>query len=185
MEEQYNSALFKLVERAVSPFPQSADRQPEAQEEVNANISETLGIDLPSRLKQTLRTPKDALADDLMAEAKAIRDYLDGRATGLSWTPQLNNPSGNKEMIEALENKSRALQLSVATILLSDRKGVYTHALMRAIRMLAKSTEVPSGTTYNRIGEALRYYPLGLMLYTIFTCGVVGDRGDGVNAVLS
>ena len=183
-EEQYNSALFKLVERAVSAFPDGAERAAEKREEIDAGISEALGMDLPSRLKQKLRTPKDAIAEDLIAEAKAVRDFLDGSDTGLPWAPQLNNPDGNKKIIEDLDEKTRALQVSVATILLNDSEGTYTETLLRAIKMLAKTKEVPSGTQYNRIGEALRYYPLGLILYTIFVCGVAASRGDILKQVL-
>ncbi|MDO8408124.1 MAG: ATP-binding protein [bacterium] len=183
-EEQYNSALFKLVERAVSGLPTGIVREPENREELNADISSIIGLDLPTRLKHRLRTPKDAIAEDLIVEAKAVRDFIDGPETGLPWAPQLNNATGNKKIIEDIEEKVRALQLSIATIMLSDHKGVYTGALLRAIKMLSKATEVPSGTQFNRIGEAIRYYPLGLVLYTIFICGVAANRGDILKQVL-
>ena len=101
-EEQYNSALFKLVERAVSALSQTTDRKSEVSEEISVDIGEALGTDLPTRLKQKLRTPKDAIAEDLIAEAKAVRDFLDGPATGLPWAPQLNNAVGNKKIIDPL-----------------------------------------------------------------------------------
>lgn len=183
-EEQYNSALFKLVERAVSAIPQVPDQGTEKSEEVKADIGEVLGIDLPSRLKQRLRTPKDAITEDLINEAKIIREYLDGAATGLPWAPQLNSADENKKIIEDLEEITRSFQISVATIMLSDSKGVYTDGLLRALKVLAKVTDVPSGAQYNRIGESLRYYPLLLILYTIFTCGVAANRGDVLRHVL-
>ena len=34
------------------------------------------------------------------------------------------------------------------------------------------------------MGHALRYYPLGLILYTIFVCGVAAGRGDLLRQVL-
>jgi hypothetical protein len=183
-EEQYNSALFKLVERAVLALPANANQESAAQEELGADISEALGMDLPSRLKQKLRTPKDAITEDIIAEAKVIRDFLDGPDTGLPWAPQLNNAVGNKKIIDDLEEKTRPLQLSIATILLNDNKGTYTVALLRAIKMLAKTTEVPNGISYNKIGEAIRYYPLGIIIYTIFACGVAAGRGEILKQVL-
>lgn len=190
-EEQYNSALFKLVKRAVSSPPAMDERKPVESNDPIANVDESidigeaLGMDLPTRLKQRLRTPKDAIEEDIIAEAKNVRDYLDGPATGLPWTPQLNDATSNKKIIEDIEEKTRALQLSVATIMLSDHKGIYTNTLLRAIKMLAKTTEVPDGVQYNRIGKSIRFYPLGLALYTIFICGVSANRGGVLKQVLA
>jgi hypothetical protein len=178
MEEQYNSALFKLVERAVSAIPVGAESESGEREEIKADIGEALGEDLHTRLKRKLRTPKDAITEDLIAEAKELREYLDGDDTGLPWAPQLNNPEGNKKIIDDLEKKTRPLQLAIATIVLNDHKGVYTGALLRSLKILAKATDVPSGVQYNRIGQAIRYYPLMLILYTIFICGASANRGD-------
>ncbi len=190
MEDQYNSALFKLVERAVSALPGNVGSEAEQPKDIQINVSDTidvgesLGIDLPTRIKHKLRTPKNAIAEDLISEAKRLREYLDGTDTGLPWAPQLKNPEGNKKIIFDLENKTQALQLSVATIMLSDNKGEYTDALLRSVKILAKTTEVPSGIQYNRIGEALRYYPLTLILYTIFICGVASNHGSALKQVL-
>lgn len=189
-EDQYNSALFKLVERAVSAISETVERKPEQPGNLEINVSdsidvgESLGMDLPTRVKHKLRTPKNAIAEDLIFEAKGLREYLDGADTGLTWIPQLKNPEGNKKIIADLEEKTQALQLSIATIMLNDNKGEYTDALLRSVKILAKATEVPSGVQYNRIGEALRYYPLALILYTIFICGVAANRGDVLKQVL-
>lgn len=183
-EEQYSSALFKLVERAVSALPKSVEQTTEKSEEIGVDIGDAIGMDLPSRLKQKLRTPTDKLAEDLIAEAKLIRDFIDGSSTGLPWAPQLNNSEENKKIIEDLEEKTRPLQISIATILLNDNKGIYTDTLLRTIKLLAKATEVPSGVQYNRIGEAIRYYPLGLILYTVFVCGVAANRGNILKQIL-
>ena len=189
-EDQYNSALFKLVERAVSTIPERAERTPEQLRDLEINVSdsidvgESLGMDLPTRIKHRLRTPKNAIAEDLISEAKGLREYLDGAETGLLWAPQLKNPEGNKKIITDLEEKTQALQLSIAAIMLNDSKGEYTDALLRSIKILAKATEVPIGVQYNRIGEALRYYPLALILYTIFICGVAANRGGVLRQVL-
>lgn len=184
IEEQYNSALFKLVERALTSLPELPTTKVDEAEETGVDIGESLGMDLPSRLKQKLRTPKDAIVEDLIAEAKSIRDFLDGPNTGLPWTPQLNNAEGNKKIISDLEEKTQALQVSIATIILNDNKSVYTDALLRAIKTLARTTEVPDATQYNRIGQAVRYYPLGLILYTVFVCGVATNRGNILKQVL-
>jgi hypothetical protein len=183
-EERYDSALFKLVERAVSALPAFGVRKPEDGEELGAEIGEALGVDLSTRLKQKLRTPKDALAENLVAEAKALRNFLDGASTDLPWAPKLNDAGGNKKIVEILEEKTRSLQLSLATIVLNDRNDAYTDALLRAVKILAKTSEAPSGTTYNGMGAALRYYPLGLILYSIFVCGVAVGRGDLLRQVL-
>ena len=189
-EDQYNSALFKLVERAVSVIPGNVERKLETPADLEISVSDTidvgdsLGMDLPARIKQKLRTPKNAIAEDLIAEAKTLREHLDGVNSELPWTPQLQNPEGNKKIISDLEDKTQALQMSIATIMLSDSRGEYTDALLRALRILAKATDVPSGTQYNQIGVALRYYPLMLLLYTIFICGVVANRGNVLKQVL-
>ncbi len=189
-EDQYNSALFKLVERAVSAIPGNVERKAEMPADLEINVSDTidvgesLGMDLPARIKQKLRTPKNAIAEDLIAEAKNLREYLDSANSGLPWTPQLQNPEGNKKIISDIEDKTQSLLLSIATIMLSDSKGEYTDALLRALKILAKATDVPSGTQYNRIGVALRYYPLMLLLYTIFICGVAANRGSVLKQVL-
>lgn len=186
-EEQYNSALFKLVERAVSAIPEASNKKSskkKEEKEVTGDIEEVLGIDLPSRLKQKLRTPKDAIAEDMITEAKTLRNYLDGANTGLPWIPQLNNAEENKKIIERLEEKTLSLQVSIATILLNDGQGTYTEALVRTIKVLAKTPEMPDGIQYNRIGEALRYYPIWLILYTIFICGVAANRSDVLKEVL-
>lgn len=189
-EDQYNSALFKLVERAVSAIPGNVERKAETSADLEINVSDTidvgesLGMDLPARIKQKLRTPKNAITEDMISEAKNLREYLDSANSGLPWAPQLQNPEGNKKIISDLEDRTQALQLSMATIMLSDSKGEYTDALLRALKILAKATDVPSGTQYNRIGVALRYYPLMLLLYTIFICGVAANRGNLLKQVL-
>lgn len=189
-EDQYNSALFKLVERAVSAIPASAERKFEQRKDLQISVSDTidvgesLGVDLPTRIKHKLRTPKNAIAEDLITEAKVLKEYLDGPNTGLPWTPQLQNPEGNKKIIVDLEEKTQALQLSMAAIMMSDSKGEYTDALLRSIKILAKAIDVPSGTQYNRIGVALRYYPLMVLLYTIFICGVAANRDSVLKQVL-
>jgi hypothetical protein len=53
-EEQYNSALFKLVERAVSALPAGIHKS-EDREEFGTEIGEALGMDLSAQLKQKLR----------------------------------------------------------------------------------------------------------------------------------
>jgi hypothetical protein len=179
-EEQYNSALFKLVERALKSLPELKN----ADEDIETGLSGALGMDLPSRLKQKLRTPKNAIEDDLITEVRLINDYIEGASTDLPWTPQLNNPELNKKIITELENRVRTFQISVAAIVLKDDKELYTDALIKAVKLLAKEIEVPSGTQYNRIGEALRYYPLCIILYTIFVCGVSSNRGLLLRKVL-
>lgn len=189
-EDQYNSALFKLVERAVSAIPDKEVRKPEGPEDLQIEVSDTidvgesLGMDLPTRIKHKLRTPKNAIAEDLISEAKRLREYLDGADTGLPWAPQLKDPEGNKKIISSVEERTQSLQLSIAAIMLNDTKGEYTDALLRSLKILAKATEVPSGVQYNRIGEGLRYYPLMLILYTIFICGVAANRGSVLKQVL-
>lgn len=176
-EEQYNSALFKLVERALTALPENTSiESKEKKEEISSDIGIALGMDLPTRLKQKLRTPTDKISEDLIAEAKSIRELIDSPSSDIPWAPQLSNADENKRIITELEEKTRSFQISVATILLNDHKGIYTDALMRAVKMLAKIVDVPSGTSYNRIGTAIRYYPLGLIIYTIFICGVTANR---------
>jgi hypothetical protein len=184
-EEQYNSALFKLVERALKSLPKTTrTKKDDDEEEISSDIGQALGMDLPSRLKQKLRTPKDALAEDLIAEAKALRGYLEGVDTGLPWTPQLSDAEVNKKIIVDLEERTKSFQISVATILLNDNEGLYTDALLRGIKVLAKTTETPTGVQHNRLGEALRYYPLGLVVYTAFVCGVAKNRGNVLRQIL-
>lgn len=183
-EEQYNSALFKLVERAVLAMPGGTEKASGEREEIEMNIGEAFGMDLPTRLKHKLRTPKDTITEDLIAEAKSLREHLDGADSGLPWAPQLNNPESNKKIIDNLEERTRSLQRAIATIILKDHKRIYEDALLRSVRILAKTTDVPSGIQYNRIGQALRYYPLGLILYTIFACGTASNRDDILKQVL-
>lgn len=179
-EEQYNNALFKLVERALSNSPTLVSEN----DDVGTNARDIIGMDISSRIKARLRTPKDAIAEDIIAEAKMVRDYLDGAGTDLPWAPQINNQIESKRIIETMEKKTHELMLSVATIMLSDNKGTYTDALLRVVKLLAKVTDVPTGTSYNRLGESLRYYPLGLIVYTIFICGVATGKSDVLKRVM-
>lgn len=189
-EDQYNSALFKLVERAISSVSSKTEQQPQQSNDLQIDVSEnidigkSLGMDISTRLKQKLHTPKNAIAEDLVSEARVLREYLDGDDTGLPWVPQLKNPEKNKKIITDIEEKTKELQLSIATILLKDNKGEYTDALLRTVKMLAKAIEVPSGVHFNNIGKDLRYYPLALILYTIFICGVAANRGSILKQVL-
>jgi hypothetical protein len=178
VEETYNSALFKLVERTVSGLPGSHDRVSETLEELRDGIGEALGMDLSTRFKQRLRTPEDALAEDFFTDAKILGEFLASSSSVLPWAPQPKNSPENKQIIEGLEERTRPLMLAVATILLNDDGKVFEKALLRVVKILAKQPEVPTGVTFNRIGEGLRYYPLGLIIYTIFICGVAANRGD-------
>jgi len=183
-EEQYNSALFKLVEQAVSSLSGKDSSKNSVSEDVIADIDTVLGTDLPSKLKKKLRTPKDVLAEDFIKEVKMLLNYLEGADTGLSWTPQLDDSEVNKKTIEELEKKTHSLMVSVATILLHDTDGKYTEVLMRGLKMLAKEIEAPSGIQYNRIGTALRYYPIGLIMYTVFISGVATNKGAVLKQIL-
>jgi hypothetical protein len=183
IEEQYNSALFKLVERSLSSLSESKATE-ESKDEVGNDIGEAFGIDLPTRLKQKLRTQKDAITEDLINEAISVRNYIEGADTGLSWVPQLNNSEGNKKIITDLEEKTRPLLISVATIMLNDSKGIYTESLLKTIKILAKTPDAPSGVQYNRIGEAVRYYPLWQIIYVAFICGTVSNRGGLLKQIL-
>lgn len=184
VEEQYNSALFKLVKRVSGASSKTKKIEPDKNDEISSDLSVSLGLDLPTRLKQKLRTPTDEVVEELIEQAKSIKDFIDGSNIGLPWTPQPNNPEVNKKIIEDLEEKTRIFQVSLATIILNDHKAEYTPALLRSIKILAVTIEAPSGTQYNRIGEALRYYPLGLILYTVFVCGVAANRGLILREVL-
>ena len=180
-EEHYNSALFTLVERAL----QGSQTSNQTDEEVAApSVVGILGMDLPSKLKQKLRTPTDAIAEEVVGEAKALRTYLEAADAGLPWTPQLNNTEGNKQIPADIEERTKALQISLAVIVLNDTKGIYTDTLLRSLKILTKTIEIPSGTQYNRIGEALRYYPLHLLLYTIFVCSTAAKKADLLKKVL-
>lgn len=182
-EEQYDSALFKLVERAFSATPEITERS--SRENIVADVNQLLLTDLHSKLRQKLRTPKDALAEELASEAKSIQEFLDGPNTSLPWVPQLNDSEANRKIIEDLEARTQNLQLSVATIVLNDKKGEYTEALLRALKILAKAVDAPIGVPYSQIGTALRYYPLGLILYTIVACSVAANRGELIRKVLA
>jgi hypothetical protein len=184
-EEQYGNAIFKLVAQAVSTATPTPYQGLVELEERNAEIGIALGLDLPTRLKKKLRTPQDALEDDLVTEAKNLQIFLESSNTDISWTPQPNNPEENKKIIETIEEKTRELQVSVAIIVLNDDKRVYEEALLRALRILVKHVYPPNGTPFNRLGEAVRYYSIGIILYTIFVCGVYANRGDLLRKILS
>lgn len=175
-EEQYDSALFKLLERCTTGTTE--------QEPVHTEISQVLGMDLSSRLKQKLRTPEDSMIKDIIAESKSLRDFLDRADTEIPWAPQPYDSEKSKAIIASMEEKTKTLLVSAAIIVLNDKKGIYTDGLLRAIRILAKTTEAPSGVSYNRIGESLRYYPLSLVLYAIFICGVSANRPALLKQVL-
>ncbi len=211
LEEQNNIPIARLVEWAVSIVSSSSPSTPpltqappptlpppsapplakaptptstETQEEKgSADIGLAFGVDLPTRLKQKLRTPKDTIAESLVSEARTLQEFLTGASTGLSWAPHPRDES-NKSILETLEVKTRTLQKSIATILLNDSKGEYTDSLLQSIRVLARAPEAPPGVGFNHIGEALRYYPLGMILYTAFSCGVAANRSDVLKQVL-
>ncbi len=168
VEGRYNDALFRLVERAFSPNAESPWTSPEP----------STGLDLPARLRQQLRTPHDAIAEDLIAEARAINDFLASSSTALPWAPQPDDATGNRPLIEDLEERTRNLQLAAAAILLLDRHGTYSEALFRVVKMLAEEPAPVSGVIFNSMGYALRFYPLCLLLYTIYVCGVAENHGD-------
>jgi hypothetical protein len=195
VEDQYNSALFKLVGRAFESISkevkkeedtisEEVKKEEDTTSEISLEVGDALGIDLPNRLKQKLKTPTDKISDDIIAEAKKIREIIDSPSSSIPWTPQLNNVDGNKKIIEEIEELTRSFRLSAATILLNDKKGIYTETLLRAIRILARIADAPSGTSFNRIGEAIRYYPIGLIIYTIFICGVAMNRQDILKKIL-
>lgn len=80
-------------------------------------------------------------------------------------------------MIEGIEERVRNLQLAAAAVLLHDRNGTYAEALLRAVKLLAEEP-TSSSEPFNNMGYALRLYPLCLVLYTVYVCGVAGNHGD-------
>lgn len=184
-EEQYNSALFKIIETALKNTTQNRNAPKVENTEIASDIEEVVSVDLASRFKSKLLTPKDKLSEELISEAKKIREYIDGANTGLTWIPQLNNPEDNKKILENLEEKVKPFIDSVAMIILKDEKNIYKESLIKAIKILCKSIDAPSGTQYNRIGQGIRYYPLYLLLYVIFICGVVSNKGSLLKDILN
>lgn len=187
VEEQYNSALFKLLTDVVSRAPQSPKQSAKAviaEAEAPLEISDAIDISLSSRLKQKLKTPTDKLAEDLVTEAKRIRQVVESSDGKIPWAPQLTDPEKSKAIIAHLEETTAVLQESIATIVLNDHKGIYTEALLRSLQVLARMNGAPSGVPYNRIGTAIRYYPLGLLVYTIFVCAVRTGRHELLRRVL-
>lgn len=184
IEEQYNSALFKLVEKVMSS---AAVATPAESQGVGIDASrdagQATGTDLPTRLRLRLRTSTDALADGLASEAKALQEYLEGANTNVPWIPQLHDAEANRKIIEDLEEKTLTLQLSAAIIALNDKTGTYTAALVHAVKILAKEVDGPIGVQHNGIGIALRYYPLGIILHTIAICGVAAGRGNVIHDI--
>lgn len=184
VEEQYNSALFGLlVERSGSGSPANAAALPSSP--IAEATEKALGMDLASRLKLRLRTPTDRLSEDVLEEARKLAEYISGASTGLPWAPQPSNTAGNKATIDELEEKTLPLLLAVATIVLNDEKGQYTSTLLAALKLLAKAPVVPGGVSYNRLGEGLRHYPLGLILYAVATVGVAANRGALLHDILT
>jgi hypothetical protein len=181
MEDEYRSGMIAVIERALSG---GVGGTPQGSGDGTSVAEDILQYDLPSRLKQRLQTPSDKIADELIAEAMSLRGFLEGTKTGLPWAPQLNNPEESRRLVELLEEKTRTLQVSIATILLNDSKNTYTEALMRVIKIMARTTDAPMGVQFNRLGPAIRYYPLGIILYTVFVCGVAANRASVLKQVL-
>jgi len=179
MEDEYRSGMIAVVERALSGGIAGASGRGA---ETASVAEDALQYDLPTRLKQRLRTPTDKIADELVAEATSLRAFLEGR-TDLPWTPQLNDPDESRHLIELLEEKTRTLQVSIATILLNDAKNTYTESLMRVMKIMAQTTDAPMGMPFNRLGQSIRY-PLGIILYTVFICGVAANRDAVLKRVL-
>lgn len=177
-EEQYGNALFKLVERAASAPPQSGPQIPAEQSNLADAIGHTRALDLPTRLKRKLRKPANGLANELIAEAATLREYLDEGGTDLPWAPDPSDTDApaNRASIGALEERVRPILSSVAIVLLDDRDGEFTSALLRVVKTLAR-TSIPIGTRFNQIGPALRDYPLVLLLYAAFVCGTQTNNG--------
>jgi hypothetical protein len=182
-EEQYTSALFKLV--TASALQKGASQGPETHGEVADTSASVLGLDLPTRLKQRLQRQGDALANELVSEAMALRELLDGGNTTLPWSPQPTDldAAANRQMIETLEKGTQQLMASFATILLHDRNGSFTDALLRVAKTLARAVQ-PSGVGFNLIGPALRDYPLVMLLYTAFVSGTQANSGGILKRLL-
>jgi schlafen family protein len=185
VEDQYNSALFQLLERTATNLSGSSTDSRTAAGALSDGVGEALGLDLPTRFKHRLRTPNDGLAADLLAEARNLRDFLASSTPELPWNPHLKDPAANKELLENLERRTRAIQLVSAEILLSKKGPAFADALIRSIKTLATEVQAPSGVPFNTFGEGLRFYPLGLILYTVFTCGVAARRGDLLKRILA
>jgi hypothetical protein len=172
-EDQYNSALFRLVESAFSLRSEGRTQPADDQGTSAETISSDLLPNLPARLKQRLRTPADTLASDLLAAALTLREFLEGGNSRVPWDPQSTDADAdaNRVMIETLEERTGQLVASFATILLDDKQGAFTGALLQIVKILAR-TGPPSGVRSNLAGPAVRDYPLVLLLYTAFVCGI-------------
>lgn len=151
-EELYHSELFSLVKSALSVSKEAVKPSSEQENKMDAAIGNVIGLDLAARFKQKLQTPKDALAEDLIVETKALRDFLSGSTTGLPWAPQLNDPAASKGVVSLLEEKIQPLQIAVANIVLYDKKNEYTKSLIEAVKLLARVVEPPNSVSFNNIG---------------------------------
>jgi hypothetical protein len=187
VEDQYHSALFQLVERTAANLSGSGtgSQTSPVPEALSERIGEALGLDLPTRFKQRLRAPNDGLVAGLLAEARSLREFLGSSESELPWNPHLQDSAANREVLEALERRTRPVQLALAEIVLSAKGDTFSDALLRTVKLLANEARPPSGSVFNTLGEALHYYPLGLLLYTVFTCGVAAMRGDWLNRILA
>ena len=76
------------------------------------------------------------------------------------------------------------LQLALATTMVNDDKGLLDDAVVDVFRVLPKVVDPPHGVTFNAVGKGLRAYPLGLMAYTCFVCGVAENRSALLRRIL-
>jgi Putative DNA-binding domain len=184
VEDQYHSALFELVQQTVTHLSHSGtdSQRPAA---LTEEIGQALGLDLPTRFKQRLRTPNDGLVADLLAEARSLREFLASSTSELPWNPTLQDPAANRDVLEDLERRTGPVQLALAEVMLSAKGDTFSDALLRTVKTIANELRSPSGIVLNTLGEALRYYPLGLILYTVLTCGVAARRGALLNRILA
>ncbi len=185
IEQQSERPLVQLGEGLLQP--NSGIARPEAADAADAALliqASAAPADLASRFRQALRKPSDALAEDLLLEARRLRAFLAAPDSGIPWAPEPMNAAVNRGLIEDLEARTRTLQSSIAAILLNDDNGTYADAVLRVFRTLAHHAEAPAGTMFNILGEPLRYYPLAILVYTAFVCGGAAGKGELLKKLL-
>ncbi len=184
-EEQHDGVVGKLLAKMLTGSVESDYSAPAPRSDQQELVyGATAERGLVANLRNELQTSADATKRQFIAEARALRAFVAGADTGLSWTPQPNDAPGNKIAITQLEDRTVPLLEAIALIVLNDRAARFADALPQAFRILAVEPDAPSGTSFTRLGVSVRLYPLALALYTAFICGVATKQGGFLRQTL-
>jgi hypothetical protein len=155
------------LKQELIPETQSVPPQKEIEENF---IKKRVELNLLQKIDERFSAREDPIKKGLMKEADKIQKLL--ASDIIDWSLQVPSKEEGEKLFNTINKEAEIYWQSLAKIILKDDEENYNEAIIKSLEYLAHYHEPPIGKPFTDFGQYIRYYPLIVSLYIIFTVGV-------------